>query len=154
MLYTVRYAHLYAPSDLELGVEVHEDDLIGTMGTSGQSRHNHLHIDVVNGFQNKVYRLKEMGKGKRYTPNEKQLNYFNDEALFHIEPVVTTEYMSESYKEFFGKDHPALDIVPKDRHRSNDHFKIYWNRTKIGIVLKKGYDKKGYGNYIMIGFEG
>lgn len=153
MLYTVRYAHLYEPPDLEIGVNVHQDDLVGTMGTSGQSKHNHLHIDVVEGFQNKVYRLKDMGEDKKYIPNERQLNYFNDKELFHIKPVTTTPYMSTSYRERFGKDHPALDLVPIDRHKTNDHFKIYWNRTKIGVVLKVGFDKNGYGNYIMIGFE-
>ncbi len=151
--YTFRAGHLLEEPDFRTGEQIVFGNCIGTMGTSGQSKFNHLHMDVVEGYVNKIIRLSEIGEDKKYTPSEKQLNFFVDEDLFKIVPFVTTPYLDPDYKEFYGKDHHAIDIVPIDRHSTKKHFPIYWNRSKLGHVLSTGYDKGGYGNYILIGFE-
>ena len=154
MKYTVRYAHLKEAPELKEGDSVSRGDKIGTMGSTGQSKFNHLHMDCVKGFVDKLIRLSEIGYGKEgYTPDIIQLNYFVDSELFNFEPVITTYFYEPGYKTTYGKNHPGYDIVPGDRHKTADHFSIYWNRSKIGTVLKTGYDAVGYGNYILIGFE-
>ncbi len=155
MEYTVRFAHLKKPSDFKEGEIVNKGMIVGTMGSSGQSVKNHLHIDVVEGTITKIVRLQEIGyePEKSYIPNIRQLNYFIDEKLFGIKPVITTHFYDPKYKTLFKKEHPAYDIVPKDRHRSKQHYNISWNRSKKGTVLKMGYDKNGYGYYILIGYE-
>ena len=152
--FTVRFAHLEKIPDFKEGDAVHRNMKIGRMGSSGQSVRNHLHIDVIEGYVNKIIRLQEIGyeTEKSYVPNIRQLNYFIDEKLFKIALVVTTHFYDPEYKVLFKKDHPAYDVVPKDRHRSKKHFDIFWNRSKKGIVSKVGYDEKGYGNYILIGY--
>ncbi len=153
MKYTVRFAHLEKLPDFIEGQKIIEGNKIGTMGSTGQSQFSHLHMDLVEGFVKILLRLKDIGYDKIYKPNIKQLNYFIDEELFKIGPVITSYFYDPEYKEMFGKDHPGYDLVPKDRHKSKSHFDIFWNRTKEGKVLSVGYDEKGYGNYILIGFE-
>ena len=160
--YTVRFAHL---EELPIAMEgnvIFEGDKVGKMGSSGQSKFNHLHIDVIEGLLNKIVRLNEIGyePEKTYKPNIKQLNYFIDDELFGVKPVITTPFYDPEYKVKYKKDHPAYDLVPEDRHEKNrysdlkkEHFTIYWNRSKKGTILKKGFDDGGYGFYILIGFE-
>ena len=153
MKYSARFGHLSEIPDYMIGEQIRQGFNIGTMGSSGQSRHNHLHIDVIEGFVYGIIRLSDIGDKKAYVPSEKQLNYFIDKDLFKIEPCVTTPYLDPDYKDFFGKDHPAIDVVPIDRHLTKLHFPIYWNRSKVGHVLAVGNDPRGYGNYIIIGYE-
>lgn len=156
--FTVRYAHLEKLPDLQKGDLVTYGDKICRMGSTGQSKFNHLHIDCVHGSVDKIIRLFEIDddkniSNKKYKSNENQLNYFIDKDLFMVSSHVTSKYMDPKYKERFGKDHPAIDVVPIDRHKTTEHFDIFWNRTKTGHVLNLGLDVKGYGYYILIGFE-
>ena len=152
--YTVRFAHLEEIPIPKVGDIIFRGDKVGRMGSTGKSTANHLHIDVIETLQNKIIRLDEIGyeENKAYLPNIKQLNYFIDNELFGIDPVITTYFYDPQYKIDWGKDHPGYDVVPIDRHNTDEHFSIYWNRSKTGIILAKGFDN-GYGNYILIGFE-
>lgn len=151
--FTQRLAHLeykphYKPGDL-----IYQNNLVCRMGNTGQSKWPHLHTDCIYGYVDKIIRLKYIGDDKEYKPCKKQLGYFIDKGLFKVEPYITTPYLDPEYEKVFGKKHPAIDLVPIDRHKTNKHFDIYWNRTKTGHVLAVGFDKGGYGNYILIGFE-
>jgi len=150
--YTVRYAHLEIPSLLVEGDLVMGRDTIGKMGNTGSSIANHLHIDVVEGFVNRIIRLSERGYGQEeYTPNLKQLNYFIDEGVFDFEIFITTYFGDPDYSSDYI--HHAYDVVPENRHMEPGRNNlIYWNRSKTGLVLKTGYDD-GYGNYVLIGYE-
>jgi len=152
--YTVRFAHLQELPIPKLGDVIFPGDKVGRMGTTGQSKFPHLHIDVVEGLQDKIIRLSKIGYEREhiYKPNIKQLNYFIDDELFGIKPVITTAYYDPEYKVKYKKDHPGYDIVPENRHRTKDNYNIYWNRSKTGIMLAKDFDD-GYGFYILIGFE-
>ena len=149
--YTVRYAHLEIPSLLVEGDLVMGSDTIGKMGNTGSCTANHLHIDVVEGFINKIIRLSEIGYDKEYIPNLKQLNYFIDKNLFDFEILITTYFGDPTYSSPYI--HHGYDVVPENRHyEPGRNSLIYWNRSKTGIVLKAGHDN-GYGNYVLIGFE-
>jgi len=152
--YTVRFAHLKEEPIAKIGNVIFQGDKVGTMGSTGASKFNHLHIDVIEGLIKKIVRLEEIGYEDNYSyqPNIKQLNYFIDDELFGIKPVITTPFYDPGYEILFNNHHPAYDIVPKDRHETYEHFSIYWNRSKSGVILDKGFDV-GYGNYILIGFE-
>ena len=151
--YTVRFAHLEEIPIPLVGDIIFRGDKVGRMGNTGKSTAAHLHIDVVETLVNRIIRLKEIGyeEGKAYQPNIKQLNYFIDDELFGIKPVITTYFYDPKYKIDWNKDHPGYDLVPSD-YDTQDHYSIYWNRSKTGIILDKGFDT-GYGNYILIGFE-
>ena len=152
--FTVRFAHLKELPSPMVGDVIFRGYKIGDMGSTGQSKHNHLHIDVIEGLIKRVVRLNEIGyeKGKLFLPNIEQLNYFIDNELFGIRPVITTHFYDPEYKKMYKKDHPAYDVVPEDRHNTIEHFGIYWNRSKTGVILHKGFDD-GYGNFILIGYE-
>lgn len=153
--FTVRYAHLEEIPIPLVGDVIYRGDKVGRMGSTGDSEFNHLHIDLVEGLINRVIRLSEIGyeAEHNYKPNIKQLNYFIDNELFGIKPVITTHFYDPEYKVLFGKDHPAYDVVPEDRHITTDNFNMYWNRSKEGVIGDKGFDKGGYGNYILIGYS-
>ena len=153
MIYTARFAHLNNLPQYSVGDKIFRGDVVGRMGSTGQSKVAHLHIDVVEGHINSIIRLKDIGYDKQFIPNIIQLNYFIDDELFNNEPFITTCFYDPFYKALYGKDHPAYDVVPIDRHLTDEHFDIHWNRSKTGVVFKKGYDERGYGNYILIGFE-
>lgn len=155
MKYTVRYAHLAEASNLKVGESLSFGDLIGIMGTSGQSKWPHLHIDLIKGFIEIIIQLNKIGLFKKYKPCKKQLDYFIDDDLFRCKLVVTTPYLDKEYEKVYHKKHHAYDVVPKDRHTSKEHFKIYWNRKKVCNVkvLGVGYDERGYGYYALIGYE-
>lgn len=151
--YTVRFAHLAEIPIQKIGDIIFRGDKVGRMGNTGQSTADHVHTDVIEGLVDKIIRLEEIGyeEGKSYLPNIKQLNYFIDDELFGIGPVITTYFYDPEYKVKYRKDHPGYDLVPSD-YDTMDHYNIYWNRSKTGIILAVGYDA-GYGNYILIGFE-
>jgi len=148
MKYTVRYAHLEDLPEFRPGDIIRDGTFIGRMGNTGKSDGAHLHIDCVEGFQNKKYRLIDIMQNKPKS-SKLQLDYFIDGLLFKNRLVITTQYLDEDYKITYGKDHPAYDVVPKDPSKRN----IYWNRSKLGIVTAVLDDPAGYGNNILIMFE-
>lgn len=151
MKYTVRFTHLKETSNLSPGDPVVEGDLIGEMGNSGASNGAHLHIDCVKGWIKKVFRMIDVENGK-YPPAFRQLNYFIDKHLFDYPLQITTYFNCPEYMEKYGKCHMGYDVVPEDRKRTDEHYKMFWNRSKQGKVLAVGYDN-GYGHYIHIGFN-
>lgn len=153
MKYTVRFAHLDKKPDYKISDTIKTGDIIGTMGTSGQSTATHLHIDCVRGEQKKPYQLYEMDDGD-LIPAPKQLLFFIDKDLFGVEPVVTTPYAEVEYFKYRAKVHHGLDIVPINRKTTRENYKIRWNRSAVGTVSLIVDDPKGYGNCIYITFEG
>lgn len=152
MKYTVRFAHL-AETLLKVGDRLDFGARVGIMGNSGSEKTGiHLHIDCTEGENSFRYGLADMMKG-RPRPNKKQLDYFIDEDLFHFLPWITTGYLEEEYKKTFGKDHPAYDVVPEDRHRTRAHYSIFWNRTRPGTVIRLDRADPGYGLCAYVCFE-
>jgi hypothetical protein len=152
MIYTIRYAHLKEKPNLQLGQRIYPREIIGTMGNSGSSMGAHLHIDCVEGLHKGRYSLQMMEEGTPL-PAPRQLNYFIDSELFGIRPEITTFYCDFEYQRIYKKIHPAYDLVPIDRHTTNEHHKIKWNRSMIGNVVAIYSDLTGYGNCLYISFE-
>ncbi len=151
MNYTVRYCHLKEPTSLKVGDKVVRGDFVGTMGNTGASKGAHLHIDCVRGRVQHMYRLKDMNFQTLY-PNVQQLNHFIDYELFNTKILITSYYYDPAYKKNNGQNHPAYDVVPKNRWKTKKNYKIFWNRSKTGTVLFINYDS-GYGNFVYIGYE-
>lgn len=84
MKYTARFAHLKESPTWKEGCAIKPDDIIGIMGSTGQSTALHLHIDCVVGEIKTPYKLADIGK--RFAPSEKQLDYFIDSDLFCCRP--------------------------------------------------------------------
>ena len=151
MTYTVRYAHL-AETTLRPGQIIHRGDIIGVMGNTGSGTGAHLHLDVVEGEQRGRYNLEDIGN-ENPKPNQKQALYFVDQELFRIDPIVTTHCADPEYFHERDKIHYHFDLVPEDRHQTSEHFKIHWNRSMPGKVVKIMENDPGYGNCVMIAFE-
>ena len=148
MKYTVRYAHLEELPAFKTGDIIRDGTFIGRMGNTGKSDGAHLHIDCVIGMHNYKYRLADIMNDNPKSAKD-QLDYFIDGLLFKNRLVITTQYLDPEYFKTYGKQHPAYDVVPKDPTMKN----IYWNRSKLGLVLAVLDDPAGYGNNILIGFE-
>ena len=151
MKYTVRYAHLDYVPDFQVGDEISRGDRIGRMGSSGQSTAAHLHIDCVELVRNHNWSLKDMEIGL-ITPNIRQLNFFLDKELFNSPVHITTYIGDPEYQAKRGKVHIAYDVVPKNRHITNEFYDIYWNRSMKGVVTFTGTDD-AYGHTILISYE-
>ena len=152
MIYTNRFAHL-ASTTLKVGDTVNRGDIIGIMGNTGSEKTGiHLHTDNVEGLQKKRYTLKMMDAGNP-KPCKKQLDYFIDDELFGVKPVITTGYNDYEYAVLFYKPHPAYDVVPFDRHETRDHYAIHWNRSMTGTVMRIDYNDPGYGTVIYIAYD-
>lgn len=151
MKYTVRFAHLESKPLWNPGDKINRGDIIGKMGTSGQSTAAHLHIDCVVGAVRNPYKLADIGSS--LVPDQKQLVLFIDKELFGVVPVIKTSFLDAEYKKIFKKDHPAYDIVPIDRLKTKEHFSIHWNRSMPGKVELVVYQPESYGNCIYISFE-
>jgi hypothetical protein len=128
-------------------------DLLGVMGSSGQSEAPHLHLDVVVGMQSNAYSLASIDNGCPAPAPVRQLLYFADSDLFGVPLIVTTPYAEVEYFTKRGKVHYGLDLVPFDRKETADHRSIYWNRTFHGRVIRIGFDPEGYGHHIQISYE-
>jgi len=160
MKYTVRYAHLESKPNWKVGDILKRGDVIGIMGTTGDSTAPHLHIDCVEGEQKQTYKLVDLSNGNKISSSH-QLFFFIDKELFGVDPVVTTQYDDTEYLMKRGKLHRGYDIVPFDREHwenkkligTKDHYAIHWNRSKVGTVSLVVDDPKGYGNCIYITFE-
>jgi len=152
MKYTVRFAHLRYKPDWKVGDTIKRGDIIGIMGTTGQSTAIHLHTDCVEGEKKVAYTLVDINSGK-IKSSKKQLDLFIDDELFGVKPFITTQYLDPEYAKTFEKDHPAYDVVPYDRHWDKSHFAIHWNRSMNGKVVLITDNATGYGNCIYISFE-
>lgn len=151
MRFTAKYGHLESLPDLKVGQIVKRGEKIGRMGNTGKSTGVHLHFDLIDGFRPRVCRLSDIEISREHA---RQTSFFIDYELFGIEPVITTYYCDPRYNDGKGNwiNHPGYDIVPADRHITDDHFDISWNRSMPGQVLALGNDS-GYGNYVLIGFD-
>jgi len=153
MKHTVRFAHLEKKPEWKIGDVIKSGNVIGKMGTSGQSTATHLHIDCVRGEKNKPYQLFEMDDDF-LIPAPKQLLYFIDKDLFGVEPIITTGYADPEYFFQRKKVHHGFDVVPMNRKTTRENYKIHWNRTSPGTVTLIMDDPKGYGHCLYISFEG
>ena len=153
MQYTVRFAHLVKVPSLKVGNTVKRGDIVGIMGSSGQSTAPHVHIDVVEGKRAERYTLNDIELNKPKAAPPRQLLYFVDVELFGVEPVVTTYYADPDYFVEYHKVHFGFDVVPFDRHSTQDHFNIKWPRSMVGKVVAVDYDANGYGHCISISYE-
>ncbi len=151
MKYTIRFAHLKEKPNLKVNQIITSGNPIGTMGSTGQSTANHVHIDCIEFFNPAVYHLSDINKGL-LTSAPEQLNHFIDKDLFKTDILITTYYNDPEYMGVFKKLHPGYDVVPENRHKTNKNHVLNWNRSCNGIILAVGFDKH-YGNYINIGFE-
>ena len=153
MLYTVRFAHMASAPVLKIGATVKQGDVVGIMGTSGQSTAAHVHVDVVEGEQTHPYTLADIEQDSPKAAPPRQALYFVDDMLFGVKPVITTYYADPEYFSSYGKVHLGFDVVPEDRHSTKDHFKILWPRSKVGKVVAVDYKPESYGHCISISFE-
>ena len=159
MKYTVRFAHMKEAPKLKRGDVIKPGDVIGTMGTSGQSTAAHLHIDCAQGEQTRLYQLVDYDVS--INPAPRQLLYFIDKDLFGVEPVVTTPYAELEYFIKRGKVHHGFDVVPFDRKHwekgkqigTEDHYAIHWNRSCTGIVSAVLDEPRSYGHCLYVTFE-
>lgn len=152
MTYTVRFAHL-SETPLKVGDTLVYDKRVGTMGNTGSEKTGiHLHIDCTEGENAFRYNLSDIMSGKP-RPNKRQLDYFIDFDLFHYRPTITTPYLDPEYRAIFKKDHPAYDVVPDDRHDTKAHYGIFWNRTRVGRVIRIDYGDPGYGTCVYVAFD-
>ena len=151
MKYTVRFAHLETIF-VQPGQIVSRGQVIGKMGSTGQSTAAHLHIDCVEGEHKERYNLSMMGKGKP-KPDKKQLDFFIDSELFETDIEITTGYLDPDYEILFSKPHAGYDVVPKDRKETDIHYKIHWNRSASGEVIKIMKNDPGYGKCVYVVFN-
>ena len=151
MIYTARFAHLQE-TILRPGQIISRGEIIGTMGNTGASTGTHLHLDVVEGLQIGRYTVNDIANGDP-VPSPRQCVLFVDEELFRTAPAITTYYADPDYFLRFDKIHCGFDLVPQNRRTSRDHYKIHWNRSAPGKVVKIMENDPGYGNCVMIAYE-
>jgi murein DD-endopeptidase MepM/ murein hydrolase activator NlpD len=145
--YTVRYAHLRFKTHHKEGDTIGRGEVLGFMGSTGQSTGPHLHIDVVRGRHEHMYRMHNIACGD-LEPDFEQLSYFIDEELGGGQFRVTTYPYDYRYViDGKWKAHPGYDVVLEEPLG-----KIYWNRSMAGVVAKCGFDH-GYGNFIQIVYQ-
>lgn len=149
--YTQRVAHL-ATIECTKGQELQQNDVIGIMGNTGQSTGPHVHTDVIKGKRKKLWRLRQMFPGGPVEPDERQLN-FCVQGIFapHTERV-TTEYDDPGYLAVRNKHHYAVDVVPKWLNECIGIPYVRYSRSWKGTVLTTGFDRIGYGLYVLIHF--
>jgi murein DD-endopeptidase MepM/ murein hydrolase activator NlpD len=150
MKYTIRFAHMADIPNVKVGDTVTPGMLIGVMGTSGQSTAPHLHTDCIEGAVSGPYKLADIGT--KYRPAKEQLDFFIDNGLFGVFPVITTGFMDKEYRRVYGKDHPAYDVVPIDRFKTKEHFGIHWNPSFNGVASLIVYQPESYGHCLYVTF--
>lgn len=153
MKYTVRFAHLAEAPAVHLGQTVKRGQMLGKMGSTGQSTAAHVHLDVVEGEQSGRYTLEEIESGSPWPAPPRQALYFCDEELFGVKPVFTTGYADPEYFAERKKVHLGFDVVPYDRHLSETHWFLHWPRSMEGRVVAVAWDPKGYGHCLSIVYE-
>ena len=153
MILTARYAHLDSLPRWKIGETIHEHNVIGRMGSSGQSTAAHLHFDLTRGENDGLYSLHDIENEKPQSAPLRQYLYFLDDEMFIVPLVVTTAYAELEYYKLTRKVHHGFDLVPEDRRTTKDHFDIHWNRSMKGRVVRVANDPYGYGYHICISFE-
>lgn len=153
MKHTQRFCHLESLPEYQVGDIITTGQKIARMGSTGQSTANHVHTDNVEGYHSTPWRLSDMEHGRKIS-SPRQLARFICDGLFDTEILVTSWYCDPFYFDRNGTLilHMGYDVVPEDRHETNNHFWIHWPIQENGFILGLGYDI-GYGNYIHIGYE-
>lgn len=147
MTYLARYAHLKTKPPHQKGERIVRGTIIGEMGNTGQSTGAHLHFDLVQKIVNGVYRLSEIPDLIIDLPAlMQQYKHFLDKEMWGNHQFRITTYFGDPNYTDTWKFHPAYDLVGSAP-------RIQWNRSKTGTVHAVGYDR-GYGNYIVIKYEG
>jgi murein DD-endopeptidase MepM/ murein hydrolase activator NlpD len=142
--FTFRIAHLDS-TDLKTGDTVSRGAKLGVMGNTGQSTGPHGHIDVVSGYHDWMYRLRDIDRGFPAAAFE-ELHYFVDRELCGGSPYRITTFPYDPRYLIGGKwkAHPGVDIVIDQVGPV-----FYWNRSWNGTVVNSGADP-GYGNFLQI----
>jgi hypothetical protein len=153
MKYTIRFCHLETIPGHKVGDIITYSEKVARMGSTGKSTAPHLHMDCVEGYHSTPWRLSDM-EHWRQSPSPRQLARFVCDGLFDTKIHVTSWYCDPYYFDRNGNLilHMAYDVVPEDRHETNNHFWIKWPINNQGIMLSLGNDI-GYGNYLHVGFE-
>lgn len=150
MIYLARFTHLKYKPDYKAGDKIKRGDIIGTMGNTGFSTGAHLHFDLIQELAMGMYRLIDIPK---YITDlgelMQQYLYFLDDELFGCPLKITTPFCEWAYYQKYKKWHYGYDLIPRDRKKTA----IVWNRSANGTV-QKGSTDNGYGNYIIVRYEG
>lgn len=153
MTYTARFAHLAEAPKLIPGNILKRGDIIGKMGSTGDSEADHVHFDLVRGAHTRLYTMAEIEAHLPEPAPLRQVLYFLDDELFAFPLVVTTPVAEQEYFVKRGKVHFHVDVVPKDRHETKEHYWLHWPRSMPGRVVAVHWDPKGYGHCIQIVFD-
>ncbi|MGD9938607.1 MAG: M23 family metallopeptidase [Clostridia bacterium] len=145
--HTVRFAHLSDPPGYPVGHILRRGEVVGRMGSSGQSTGPHLHIDCIKGLRRSRYTQHDIERGAPAAAI-RQLNFFCDGELFGGPLWITTHYGDPAYQAAYNKVHCGLDLVPK-----GDGKEIHWNRSMPGRVIEILDDPHGYGHCVYVCFE-
>lgn len=153
MEYTIRFCHM-EKSYVKKGDVLKFGDKIGKMGSTGQSTHNHVHMDLAQEAISELYHLSDIpDKITDIQELMRQYHFFIDDSLFGVDPVITSSFGDPMYKiRKKWKFHPGYDLVPVNRFKTEKNFDIMWNRSIEGLVVSSELDD-AYGNYVNIVFE-
>lgn len=154
MKYTFRTAHLKEKSPLVVGEVVKPGDLLGYMGSTGDSTGDHNHSDVIEGAHSHMYRMSDIGAhGVLKASPEQLLYFFEDDAFYGVLPVVTTPYLDLSYWKSRRKYHYGFDTIPRGWTDAIE-WPCYWARSERynAVCLRNEWDN-AYGWHVNIGFE-
>lgn len=153
-MFSVVYSHL-SKILVKEGDVLKYGDKIGIMGTSGLSDGDHLHVGVVEGARNRLWRLDDMARNNP-KPNKVESDWIvkHDDLFMGQDGVmrknrITTDWNSPGYYKDYGQWHPAYDVVDIGSGRPY----ILWNRgleAEIkGLVVRTGYDS-GHGYFVIV----
>lgn len=124
-------------------------DLICEMGAEGTNA-AHVHFGIGEGKHSQLSR--KMLSNGQIKPVKDLLYYIaSTNRMFKYKTTITTYFLEKQYEINRGIPHPALDVVPENRKRTEANWKVYWPLNCEFEV----YDIGRYGDgttYIIIHF--
>ena len=131
---TFRFCHQH-PAYLKIGDKGGKGTKIFRMGKEGTNA-AHVHVDVGIGHHKQMSR--SMLSNRIIVPDRDLLYSLVSDDLFGVRPIITTHFMDPTYKPRFGVDHPGLDLVPFNRHQTDENYEVYWPLDHVFEVIDIG----------------
>lgn len=151
--------------NLKVGSVLEEGDLIGIMGSTGNSTGNHVHVTAAKGRVSRAFYRADYNNGS-IVPLEAETNSFKSNKLFYhkgtyVPALVSYSDYYKSNNDFYqwrgDRYHFGVDLITSNSYLDANRPEVRWPKKVKATVIAMGDDRNvtslGYGWWIVLHYS-